>query len=268
MQVLPADPGRVARARRAVHAFGASLALALALSAGLAAPGHAAADEPRERVQIADPYIEFRTGPGRSYPVFYVAERGSWIEIEMRHTDWFKVRAESGKEGWVNRQQLENTLTEAGSKKTFRDVLLDDYLRRRLEFGAGWGHFGSEPMLKVWTSYNLIDTIAIEATGGQVQGRYSGTSFWHVDLLVQPWSDRRLEPFFGIGVGRINNVPNASLVSAITSNANMANAMVGVRYHITDRLIARLDWAAYTAFIADNRTDQYRALTGGLAFFF
>jgi hypothetical protein len=221
-----------------------------------------------EKVQVTDPYIELRTGPGRGYPIFYVAERNEWIEIELRHTDWFQVRTERGKEGWVHRQQLQTTLTQIGTKATFRDVLLGDYLRRRLEIGTAYGHFKSEPMLKVWVSYNLTDALAVEATGGQVQGVFSGTDLWHVNLLAQPWPDWRLAPYFGVGIGRLNNFPNASLVSAITSNARIADATVGLRYHLGERFIARLDYTQYLAYIADNRTDQYRAITFGLGFFF
>ena len=245
--------------------LGRAIAIALSL---LFAPAVHATEESLERLQVMDPYIELRTGPGRGFPIFFVVERNEWIEIELRHTDWFKVRTAGGKEGWVDRMQLENTLTEAGSRKSFRDILLDDYLRRRLEFGGAVGHFDSDPMLKLWASYNIADTFAVEVTAGEVQGFYSGTTFWHVDLLAEPWSDRRLGPFFGIGVGRINNVPNSSLVSAITTNSNMANAMFGLRYHVTDRFIARVDWTEYTSFIADNRTVQYHALAAGISFFF
>jgi len=242
-----------------------TVAVSLGILLGL--PAYAAED-PGERVQVTDPYIELHTGPGRGFPIFFVVERGGWIEIELRHADWFKVRAAAGQEGWVDRKQLESTLTEVGSKKTFRDVLLDDYLRRRLEFGAGWGHFDSDPMLKLWATYSLVDTLALEATAGQVEGRYSGTNFWHVNLLAQPLSDRRLEPFFGIGVGRIYYSPNASLISALPAHSDMADAMIGLRFHVTDRLIVRCDWNAYTAFISNSQTQQYRAITAGLSFFF
>lgn len=246
-------------------AVSALLALSLLLVLGRVAR---AADEPVERLLVEDPYVELRTGPGRGFPVFYVAARHEWIEIELRHTDWYRVRTKSGKEGWVDRQQLERTLTETGSKRTFRDVLLEDYLKRRLEFGASWGHFSSEPMLKLWTSYNITDNLAAEITAGEVQGQYSGTNFWHLDLLLQPWAERRVGPFFGIGVGRLNYVPNASLVGAIPVDSNSANAMIGVQVHVTDRLIARVDWTAYTSLLSARQTVQFHALTGGLAFFF
>jgi len=237
----------------------------LSISLGLTAH---AAGESGERVQVTDPYIELHTGPGRGFPIFYVVERNAWIEIEMRHTDWFKVRAPGGQEGWVERAQLETTLTEAGNKKSFRDVLLDDYLRRRLEVGGGWGHFESDPFIKLWATYNLADTLALEATAGQVQGTYSGTNFWHVNLMAQPWSDKRLEPFLGIGGGRIYYTPNASLISAVSNNSDLADAMIGVRYHVTDRLIVRLDFTEYVAFLSDTQTQQYRAVALGLSFFF
>jgi len=245
-------------------------------AADAVAPAAAAASEPppaagasdRERLQVTDPYIELHTGPGRGYPIFYVVERKGWVEIESRHTDWYKVHADNGKVGWVDRRQLESTLTESGGQKSFRDIVLEDYLHRRVEAGASWGHFSGSPMLKLWAAYNLNDMVAVELSGGQVQGLYSGTTFWGVDIIAEPWADRRLAPFFGIGLGKIDNAPNASLVSALSNSAKMANATVGLRYHVTDRLVARVDWTEYTAFISSGRTDQYHALAAGLAFFF
>jgi hypothetical protein len=253
----------------------ASAPAASASAAAVAEPAVAATRPPpkphskkSELVQVADAYIELRTGPGRGYPIFLVAPRNEWIEIELRHTDWFRVRTEDDKVGWVSRQQLESTLTAAGGTKTFRDVLLDDYLSRRVQLGASWGHFKSEPMLKVWTNYRLSDTLSIEGTFGQVQGVFSGTDLWHLDLMVEPWSDKRLSPFFAVGLGKFKNFPNLSLIGATTTDAKLGAARLGVRYYLTERFVLSADYAFYTAFLNDQRSTEYRAWTAGLSFFF
>ena len=246
----------------------------LALAAACSATPVHAADPPAdkgtgsERLQVAGPFLELHTGPGRGYPVFFVVERAQWISVELRHTDWYRVRAESGQVGWVPRAQIETTLTEAGGTKTLRDVLIDDYLGRKVEFGAAWGRFSSEPMLKMWTQYRFADTLGAELAVGQVQGLFSGTDFWHLSLTSEPWSDRRLSPFFSIGLGKFKNIPNSSLVDAVATNANLAHATLGLRWYLGERFVARLDASLYTALVADTHSTEYRAFTAGIAFFF
>lgn len=243
--------------------------VACAWMLGAATVGAAqAADAPAERLTVADPYLEVHTGPGRGYPVFHVVERADWVEIELRRTDWFKIRTSDGKVGWVVRQQLERTLTEAGGQKTFRDVALDDYLKRKLEMGAGYGRFKKEPMLKLWMGYRVSDTLSLEGTIGQVQGVFSGTDLWHFNLNVEPWSDKRWSPYFGIGMGKFKNIPNQSLVGAQLTNVNLANGTIGLRYYLTERFVVRTDYTFYTAFLADTRYGEYRSVTAGLSFFF
>lgn len=257
---------------RRLHSFlaagGHVLAALLMLLATLAPAAAQTAAAAAERLTVADPYLELHTGPGRGYPVFHVVERSDWIEIELRHTDWFRVRTSDGKVGWVVRQQLERTLTAAGSQKTFRDLVVDDYLKRKVEMGLGYGRFRKEPMFKLWMGYRASDTLWLEGSIGQVQGVFSGTDLWHVNVYSEPWSHRRLSPFFGVGVGKFKNIPNASLVSAVSTNVNLANATIGLRYYLTDRFVLRTDYTFYTAYLSDARYGEYRAVTAGISFFF
>ena len=250
--------------RRGALALGAALALGLPLAASAQAPAAAQA----ERLAVADAFLELHSGPGRGYPVFFVVERGASVVIELRRTDWFRVRAAGGQVGWVPRAQLERTLTEAGIGKSFRDILLDDYLRRRVEFVGGGGRFGGEPMLKLWLGVRLASPISIELAAGQVQGTFSGTDFWHLGLVAEPWHDQRWSPFVSVGLGTFRNIPNRSLVDAAGVNVKLAHATAGLRWYITERFVARADTTLYTAFVADNRSIEYRALSLGLAFFF
>jgi uncharacterized protein YgiM (DUF1202 family) len=270
--LAPAAAASASAPAAAATAASSPVAAAPTATSAPAAAALRPAPPPRSRksdqVQISDPYIELRSGPGRGYPIFFVAPRNDWIEIELRHTDWFRVRTEDNKVGWVSRQQLESTLTAAGSTKTFRDVLLDDYLTRKVQLGAAWGHFKTEPMLKLWTSYRLSDTLSLEGTIGQVQGVFSGTDLWHLDVLIEPWSDHRLSPFFAVGVGKFKNFPNLSLIGATDTNAKLAVARLGVRYYLTERFVMSADYSLYTAFISDQKSTEYRAWTAGLSFFF
>jgi hypothetical protein len=221
-----------------------------------------------ERVLVADPYLELHTGPGRAYPIFDIAERGERVEILKRHTDWFKVRTAREKEGWVSRAQMEATLTEAGEKKTFRDVLLDDYLSRRMEFGFSFGSFNHDPLLSAYTGYRLHENIDIELTIAQSAGDFSTTSLYYISLVSQPFPDSRWSPFLSLGAGRFTNTPKATLVSATETRGGLANAGIGLRYYVTRQFFLRVEAKKHVALIDYNRTDDFTELSAGAAFFF
>lgn len=228
----------------------------------------ARADEAADMVLVADPYLELRTGPGRSYPIFYVAERGEWIEILKRHTDWFKVRTSRDKQGWVTRGQMENTLTDAGARKTFRDVLLYDYLQRRMEFGFSVGRFDNDPMITARLGYRMHDNFLAELAFSQIAGDFSSTTLIYGAIVSQPFPEWRASPFFTIGMGRFKNTPKATLVSAIETEADLANAGLGMRYYLTRRFILRADYKQHIALISHDRTDSYQEWSMGISFFF
>jgi len=276
-----------ARPRRAALAA-ASLALACAharaadappppdVPAPLATPSAPEAPPPDsvpggekvDRVQVTDAYIELHTGPGRGYPVFHVGARGEWIAITLRHTDWYKVTTASGKQGWVNRSQLESTLAEDGAHSGFRDLALGDYLQRTISIGAAYGRFHGDPFDKFWGAWRFTDTLSLETTFGQTQGVFSGNTLFHVALLAEPWSDQRISPFAGIGFGRFKNVPNRSLVTDLTTRAKLTAATVGVNYHLSGRFVVRADYSIYTAYVSDANSAEYRAATLGVSVFF
>ncbi len=94
------------------------IVIALLAALVLALPAYAK----REYLQVvvAEPFIEMRSGPGRGYPIFHVADRGAQIEVVRQRTDWFEVRTEKGVAGWVHQDQLARTLEPSGEAVVHR----------------------------------------------------------------------------------------------------------------------------------------------------
>ena len=77
--------------------------------------------------------------------------------------------------------------------------------------------------------------------------------------LPAAWSATRLDTTFAPGL-------SAPLIAP--ADTNLANVSMGLRWHLSDRFIVRADYTLHTAYLDKRRTGEYRALTGGLSFFF
>lgn len=225
-------------------------------------------DKEYQRVKIVDPYIELHTGPGRGYPIFHVVKRHDWIDIMKRKTDWFKVRNDRGVEGWVSRAQMEQTLTVAGVPKSFRDVLYDDYLHRRIEFGLSSGQFDSDPIVSARLAYKFTENIALEFQVSKVAGKLSSSDIYAINLVSTPFPDWRLTPHFTIGYGRFENEPKGALIQNIETEDDLANFGIGARYYLTKRFFLRGDYRRYIVLSEDDRNDEFEEYSAGFSFFF
>jgi hypothetical protein len=235
---------------------------------GTVSTAPALAEDQYDRVKVADPYLELHTGPGRGYPITQVVERGDSVEILQRRTDWFKVRTSQGKLGWASREQMENTLTESGVQTTFRDVLLEDYLRRRFEVGFSGGDFDSDPIMSAHAGYRLNDFFTIELAVGQTVGSFSSSTLWYGSLLAEPFQESRYSPFFALGLGKFRNVPKATLVGGTETNSNMVNAGLGINIYLTRSFVLRGDYIRHVVFVDVDRTNEYNELSLGISIFF
>jgi hypothetical protein len=228
----------------------------------------AAAADRHQRVEVADPYLELRTGPGRSFPVFHVVDRGQWIAIVKRKTDWFKLRTTQGKTGWANRAQMERTLTEGGVNKSFRDIVLGDYLARRVEFGLAGGTFEGDAVMTARSGLRLTQNLTAELSLSQLSGKFSSSRLYHLNLVSYPFPNWRIAPNFTLGVGRFENAPNKTLVDEVKTDSWAANAGAGVRAYLTRRFMFRVDFKDYLVLVDDNRDEEYREWVAGFSFFF
>ncbi len=244
------------------------LLLVLSLSQLVVAHDAAGAQrEPRE-VTITDPFIELHTGPGRGYPVFYVAERGEQISITKRRTDWFQVEVARGQEGWVHFEQLATTLELDGEPFDLPTLGFTDYAARRWEVGALYGDFGGANVIGTYGSRSFTPNLSGELWLSQALGRFSDSTLVTINVVHLMYPDWRASPYFTLGGGVIKTEPKATLVATTDRTDSIAQAGGGMRMYLTRRFVFRADYKAHVVFTSRNDNEAGREWKAGFSFFF
>ena len=224
-----------------------------------------AAYEPE--VMVSDPYIELHTGPGRGFPIFYVAGQGDKITILKRRTDWFKVRTPRDKEGWVSIKQMSNTLDLDGEEIDFGIFGLGDFEDRRWDMGITTGDFGGASSISGYLGFAFTPNISVQLEGTQILGDFSDGMMGSVNIVMRPYPQWRMSPFFTLGTGIIHTEPHTTIVQAEDRTDEIAHAGAGLDIYLTRRFIFRMEYKRHTVFTSRNDNDEIDQWKAGFSFF-
>lgn len=224
--------------------------------------------EQRQELIVDEPFIELRTGPGRGYPIFYIAERGERIGLLLRRTDWFLISVPRGEEGWVHREQLERTLDLDGAPFDIASFTFSDLIDRRWEAGVQYGDFGGANVVAAYGGYSVSDNLSVELWLSQVLGRFSNSDTVNVSIVHLMYPQKRWSPFFALGTGVVRTKPKTTLVAADDRRDRMAHAGFGLRAYLTRRFVFRAEYKTYVAFTSRNDNEEVREWKAGFSFFF
>ncbi len=247
--------------------FRTLLALCVALCCAAAAPAARAAREPTV-VVVQDAYADLRTGPGRGFPVAWSVERDATITLVRQRTDWIKVRTAGGREGWVNRAQLERTLTPGGAEVRVAGPVPEARTAHHWEAGLVTGDFGGANVVGVRTAYALTPSLLVRADASHLLGDYSNGWLGAVGIahvFVPEW---RVSPFVGIGGGMLSISPKATLVQAEDRTDSMAYAGLGLRGFLTDRFLLQAEYRNYVVFTSRDENEEIDEWIVGFTYFF
>ncbi len=222
------------------------------------------------QVVVSDPYLELHTGPGRGYPVFYVAGQGDRVTLLKRRTDWFKVAVNHPrqKEGWVHREALSHTLDLDGSVVDMGALGVDDFSGRRWEMGFAGGDFNGASALSGYLGYAMTPNITLQLEGGQILGDYSDGVIVSANILMFPFPKWRLSPYFTIGSGIITTKPHSTVVVAEDREDEIANAGVGANLYLSDRFMLRMEYKRLTALTSRDDNEEIDQWKAGFSVFF
>jgi uncharacterized protein YgiM (DUF1202 family) len=243
------------------------LTLCILLCQLLYASAVQARGEHRE-LEIQDPFIEMRTGPGRGYPIFYVAERGETITVLRRRTDWYQVEGPRGEQGWVPGEQLERTLELDGEEFEAQASTLEDYAGRRWEAGVSYGDFGGANVISTFGAFNLTGNLSLELSLSQALGRFSDSTMTNLNIVHSMFPERRASPYFTLGTGKIRTEPKATLIATVDRTDSLAHAGFGVRAYMTRRFVFRAEYRTYVVFTSRDDNEEIREWKAGFSFFF
>ena len=219
-------------------------------------------------VAVADPYLEMHTGPGRGYPKFHVVDRGVSVDILMRRTDWFLVRAPDGTEGWVDRGQMELTLQNDGDRIEFAQADQEDFTNSKWELGVQAGDFGGANIVSLYGGYSLNPNVSVEVWGSQILGNFSNGWMGSVNVVHETWPEWRISPFFTLGAGVVHTEPKSTIIQGEDRTDQVGHAGAGIRIYATRRFILRAEFKSYVVFTSRDDNEEVEEWKVGLAFFF
>ncbi|WP_444915264.1 outer membrane beta-barrel protein [Microbulbifer sp. TRSA007] len=198
--------------------------------------------EDAEPVTVGNAFINIYRGPGRGYPIFYVAEYGEQIWLLKRRTDWVKVLTSRNKSGWVKVDDLREIYGENGEivrvpLPDFSDV--DDgyfYL------GMNYGDFAGADSLGVSLGYQFTANLATEIRATQAVGSYSDSQVYQVAMVHQPFPHWKISPYFVLGAGINITSPNATIVATEDRQDTTMLAGVGLRTYLSRRFAIKAEY--------------------------
>ncbi|MCU7878285.1 MAG: outer membrane beta-barrel protein [Candidatus Thiodiazotropha sp. (ex Lucinoma borealis)] len=208
------------------------------------------------------------TGPGSSYPIDFVVERGEWVEIRKHRTDWFQVHTRRGRLGWVIIDQMRQTRTEDGEPLRLVSYTQDDFRERRWEFSFYGGEMEGAALLGLYGGYSFNENLSTEISFSQALGDFSSEYLIDINLLSQPFPEWTYSPFFTLGSGIIRTKPNATLVQTEDRTDSTAHVGVGLRVYLTRRFFMRGEFRHYAVFTSRDDNEEFDQWKIGLGFFF
>ena len=221
---------------------------------------------PQLQLVVTAPFLEMRSGPGRGFPVVYVVGRDEVLTVLFSRTDWYKVRAARGEEGWARRADLTRTVLANGEPAPIPPY--PEFSTHRWEIGAGYGVYNRQNLVTAYVDFGLTDSIDIEGVVQQALGTLDNRYIASIGLrhtFIPEW--KWFSPTAGLGTA-YQHIEDKVPPAPLQSNNQMAYVSLGARGFITRRFMWRADWRHYVVFNNLNVYEDLEEWKFGLAVFF
>jgi hypothetical protein len=197
-------------------------------------------------LQVAEPYIEMHTGPGRGYPVFNVVEQGESVEILIRRTDWYKIRTTDEKTGWTSATSLARTLQPTGVPVDLPEISHGDYLASSWRVGFTVGKLEGDDTFSLTVGYRPLSWLGAELEGGMIFGNSVTSDYYGLNLVIEPEPDWMISPYVSAGAGLFSFNNRHKVLVSDTGSQDYGSIGVGAGYYIGRNFVLRGEYRSYS----------------------
>ena len=190
------------------------------------------------------------------------------VDIIKQRTDWFLVRSDKGKEGWVDRAQMELTLQADGRAVSFKEADIEDFTNAKWETGLLAGDFGGANIISLYGGYSLNPNVSVELWASQILGNFSNAWMASVNVVHEAFPEWRVSPFFTMGAGAIHTMPKSTIIQGLDRTDQIGHVGAGFRIYATRRFLLRAEYKSYVVFTSRDENEEVEEWKVGFAFFF
>ena len=203
-------------------------------------------------LEVAEPYIEMHTGPGRGYPVFNVVEQGQTIEILKHKASWYKIRSVDNKTGWTKATQLAHTLEPTGLPVDLPEIDHGDYLKSSWRVGFTGGQIEGANTFSITAGYRPLSWLGTELEWGKIFDNSVTSDFYGVNFLMEPKTSWLVTPFVTAGAGQFSFDSRQKVVVEDAGTSDYFSAGVGANYYIGRNFVMRGEYRWYSVSTNDD----------------
>ncbi|MBL4865402.1 MAG: SH3 domain-containing protein [Pseudomonadales bacterium] len=203
------------------------------------------------QVEVIDPYVDMRSGPGRGYPVFNVVEQGEVVTVIKRKPDWYQIKTTNGKIGWTTALQLSRTLKTSGIPVKLPDIGYGQYLKNSWRIGFTGGNFFSGELkgaetFSVTAAYRAMSWLGIELAGGKIFSTDVSGDYYGVNMIAEPYTQWSVIPYAVVGFGSMSLKSQPKLAPLGLDDSSFSNVGLGLSYYLGSNFVFRAEYRRYS----------------------
>lgn len=197
---------------------------------------------------MSEDFLEFRTGPGDVFPVFYTAEKGEKLRLIKKYNNWVLADIAGNVSGWIT---MDEVLLQGSSSIV---SISETTGVRKVAISYGWFEASGEFGLSA--GYRLSRRTGLDLELRRLITAYSGNLLLVPKLDWQLYSSAGINPFVEVGAGMLASHTEKLLVKANNRFSPLIVYSAGVRFRaarsfFTNILVGR------TAVFGDDNINQF-----------